>query len=413
MSVEHTGAPATRGTDTRGTDRLRQLDGLRGVAALIVVVHHSFLLFPRFADTYQSSGQLPVSGSVLWWLTATPVKVFTAGGEAVLVFFVMSGIVLTLPVLARVNFDWVAYYPRRMVRLYLPVIAAVLFAAVLILLVPQPTGAGFSWWVNDYSVNDLTVDRVVSATDVLFGDVIINNPLWSLRWEVVYSLALPVFIGVALLARKRPLLGILVACVLAGLGGFWGNQSFTYLPAFLIGAIIAVAIDSIRTGADRLSAVRASTVLWALIAALGLVALVAYWLVRPSADTNPAVHGLTIGLRTLGATILVLVAAFWAPAVRLLTSRFVQWLGAISFSLYLVHVPIALVAIHLLGAANAKWAVLATVVIAVPVAALFTRFVEKPSHLLSKRVGATVAARLGTVQRELAQKRAQREDQRA
>jgi len=394
----------------RVTDRLRQLDGLRGVAAVIVVVHHSLLLFPRFADTYLNNGQVPVVGSVMWLLTATPLKVLTAGGEAVLVFFVMSGIVLTLPVLGRVNFDWVAYYPRRIVRLYLPVIAAVLFAALLVVLLPQFSAPGFSWWVNAYSVNGLTVDRVVSATDVLFGDVVINNPLWSLRWEVVFSLALPVFIGLALLARKRPLLGILAACVLAGLGAFWLNQSFTYLPAFLIGSIIAIALDSLRAGAARLSSVRGSTLIWVVVLALGLVALIAYWLVRPWADSDRVVYGVTLGLRTLGATVVVLVAAFWRPAVRVLSSRFVQWLGVISFSLYLVHVPIALAAIHLLGAGNWKWAALTTIVVAVLVAMIFAKFVEKPSHLLSKRVGTLVSTRLGTEQRDIAQKRAIAED---
>ncbi|MBB2925299.1 acyltransferase [Cellulomonas cellasea] len=403
MSVSPTAAP-------RGTDRLRQLDGLRGIAAVVVVLHHSLLLFPRFADTYLSNGQVPVAGSVLWWFTATPLKLLTAGGEAVTVFFVMSGIVLTLPVLSRGGFDWVAYYPRRVVRLYLPAIASVLFATLLFALVAQPVLPELSSWVNRVAVNDLTVQRVLLATDLLFGDVVVNNPLWSLRWEVLFSLALPVFLGVALLARRRPVAGILLTCVLAGFGGFFHNQSLSYLPAFLVGAIIAVALDPLRASAARLSAARGGHVLWALLAAAGAVALVAYWLVRPLADTDATVYGLTIGVSSLGATVLVLVAAFWAPAVRLLTTRFVQWLGVISFSLYLVHVPIALTAVHVLGGARWKWAMLATVVLAVAVAVLFTRFVEKPSHQLSKRVGAAVSARLDALQRDLAQSRAQQQD---
>jgi len=90
----------------------------------------------------------------------------------------------------------------------------------------------------------------------------------------------------------------------------------------------------------------------------------------------------------------------------------VQWLGVISFSLYLVHVPIALAAIHLLGADNRKWAMVATVVVAVLVAVVFAKFVEKPSHLLSKRVGALVSTRIGLAQRDIAQKRALAEDPR-
>ena len=175
---------------------------------------------------------------------------------------------------------------------------------------------------------------------------------------------------------------------------------------------ISVALDPLRAAAARLSALRGGSVLWAAIAVVGVVLLVSYWLVRPWADSNTVVFGVAFGLRTLGATILVLVAAFWAPAVRLLGSRFVQWLGVISFSLYLVHVPIALAAIHLLGADNRKWAMVATVVVAVLVAVLFAKFVEKPSHLLSKRVGALVSTRIGLAQRDIAQKRALAEDPR-
>lgn len=35
-----------------GAPRLRSLDGLRGAAALVVVVHHALLLFPALAGVY-------------------------------------------------------------------------------------------------------------------------------------------------------------------------------------------------------------------------------------------------------------------------------------------------------------------------------------------------------------------------
>ena len=397
MSVDH-GVASPRRTG----DRLRQLDGLRGVAAVIVVTHHVLLLYPRFADTYQASTPMPDTGSVLWLLTATPLKIFTAGGEAVLVFFVLSGIVLTLPVLSKIDFDWVAYYPRRIVRLYLPVIAAVVFAAVLVIVVPQRTEPEFSWWVNVFSVDGLTVDRVLATTDVLFGENLINNPLWSLRWEVLFSLALPVFIGVALLARKHPAIGIVLAAALSGVGAAWGNLSFTYLPAFLAGVVIAVSMGGLRGVAARLSDRRGSAVLWSLILAAGVVSLIAYWMVRPWADSDNVILGVASALRTLGAAAVVYVAAFWGPVVRLLSSRFAQWLGVISFSLYLVHVPIALAAIHLVGAANTVWAMALTVVVAVIVAMFFAKFVERPSHVLSKRVGALVSANVEAAQRRAA-----------
>jgi uncharacterized membrane protein len=85
--------PAARNVPWSG--RVRSLDGLRGVAALIVVVHHALLTSPTLARV--NYGAVP--GSVhgfLWWMTYTPLHLIWAGPEAVFVFFVLSGFVLFL-----------------------------------------------------------------------------------------------------------------------------------------------------------------------------------------------------------------------------------------------------------------------------------------------------------------------------
>ena len=45
-----TSGPPVAGS-TAASVRLRSLDGLRGVAALVVVVHHALQLIPAFAET--------------------------------------------------------------------------------------------------------------------------------------------------------------------------------------------------------------------------------------------------------------------------------------------------------------------------------------------------------------------------
>ena len=114
-----------------GSGRLSSLDGLRGIAALIVVAHHASLLVPAISAAYLTPGGGPVAGSVAWWFTYTPLKLLTAGPEAVIVFFVLSGFVLTLPLLSGRPFDWMAYYPRRIVRIGLPTLCSLLFAAAI------------------------------------------------------------------------------------------------------------------------------------------------------------------------------------------------------------------------------------------------------------------------------------------
>jgi hypothetical protein len=85
--------------------RLPSLDGLRGVAALIVVVHHTLLTVPSLSVAYFLDGPAAVRGSKAWWLSWTPLHLIWAGGEAVIVFFVLSGFVLALPYVNQVLAD--------------------------------------------------------------------------------------------------------------------------------------------------------------------------------------------------------------------------------------------------------------------------------------------------------------------
>jgi peptidoglycan/LPS O-acetylase OafA/YrhL len=64
--------------------RLRSLDGLRGLAALIVVIHHSLLVVPGLAAPY--FGQSTQS-SIQELLAYSPLHLLWAGTEAVFLFF--------------------------------------------------------------------------------------------------------------------------------------------------------------------------------------------------------------------------------------------------------------------------------------------------------------------------------------
>jgi peptidoglycan/LPS O-acetylase OafA/YrhL len=131
----------TTGTSTRGSARMASLDGLRGLAALVVVVQHCALTLPSLANQYLA----PNAASPAWWLTYTPAYLAWAGREAVLVFFVLSGLVLALPRLSGRRSDgWSSYYRKRLLRLYLPVLAAVALTALVLVLVPRTGAAGQS-----------------------------------------------------------------------------------------------------------------------------------------------------------------------------------------------------------------------------------------------------------------------------
>ncbi|WP_156507383.1 hypothetical protein [Arthrobacter sp. OY3WO11] len=73
---------------------------MRGIAALVVLFHHSLLTIPVLAAVYENDA-VPVEdvASVAWMLVHTPLHNLWEGKGAVYIFFVLSGVVLTLPVL--------------------------------------------------------------------------------------------------------------------------------------------------------------------------------------------------------------------------------------------------------------------------------------------------------------------------
>jgi len=362
--------------------RLTALDGLRGVAALVVVLHHASLLAPSVSAIYVDGAPPPAPGGPAWWVT-TPLAVFQAGEEAVLVFFVLSGLVVALPAL-RPGFDWFAYYPRRVVRLFVPVAGAVIFAAIIIVLTPQTQSPINSSWVNGSSIPGLGPEVVVQGLDLISGQFTIDNPLWSLRWELIFSLLLPVYVVTVVAARRRLWVVVVGAAVILPLAIQWGAPSAYYLPIFLFGTVMAMRIDSLRKLGD-VHSVRGH-LLWASLLLISLLLLVTRWIVWPFVGGPIGALAPMFAFTALGACGIVLIAFAWRPLGTLLTLAPVAWLGRISFSLYLIHVPVLIGIISLMPTRPLVAGAIG-IVASLVVAELFFRFVEGPAHRLARVVG--------------------------
>ncbi|SEB00861.1 acyltransferase family protein [Leifsonia sp. 21MFCrub1.1] len=375
--------------------RLAALDGLRGIAAVVVLLHHAMYTNPDFPGA-PGTGSAP-TGSAMWWISYTPLKLATAGVESVVVFFVLSGLVVTLPVIRKRGFDWVAYFPRRAVRLLVPVMASVVLAAVWVMAIPQVSTQPKGTWLSNSSTPSFSWEYIVKAWDLLGGDGQINNPLWSLRWELLFSLALPIFAVAALAVRKWWMGGLAAACALTYLGVHADSGALQYLPAFFVGAVLAVRLDAVRNLADRINSHWYRHPTWAALTIASLLLLIAPWLVGPNVGDLTEVEPILKGMVPLAAAGLVVVVLGWKPLHALFETRPVQFSGTISFSLYLVHVPILIFSTYLF--ADQPWFVgpfLFGIPVAVLVAVGFTWLVEKRSHLWSKSVGAWASERYRT-----------------
>jgi peptidoglycan/LPS O-acetylase OafA/YrhL len=378
--------------ESEKTQRIRSLDGLRGLAALIVVVHHSLLAVPALAWPYFPDSP-STSDPITWILVNTPVHLLWGGTEAVYIFFVLSGVVLTLPA-RRQGFSWRAYYPSRLVRLYLPVLAAICLGYLSVLLVPRVGVPGLSDWLILTHSSGISLMGIVKDATLVTGTSGLITPLWSLQWEVLFSLMLPLYIAFAsvkAIAVGRAI-GTRFGIVFLGLfvGLYLGKMSILYLLMFAVGVLFATALSSLRELGERITRSRHGTWIWSTMAVLAALFLSAHWTGFAFGLSSETIAYL-IPVEVLGAVLAVFLASFWPGARSFLESRVTQWLGTISFSLYLVHEPIVVSIGFLLGPGDGVWVFPLAIAPCLLAAHFFHRLVEKPSHRLARLVASRVA----------------------
>jgi peptidoglycan/LPS O-acetylase OafA/YrhL len=348
----------------RHRHRLAGLDGIRGLAALYVVINHVFLrAFPGY----------PVDHAPFWagW--------FIYGRFAVVVFIVLSGFSLALsPARRGWRLDGISRFAQRRAWRILPAYwAALAFSlAVAWLIVPQP-GHGMPD-AKSVLVNGLLVQNIVGAHSP-------NGAFWSMAVEAQLYLAFPLLL---LIVRRfgaivmLALTTLLVASV-GIVGPHVGLHTFVIQSPPDLAALFAVGV--LAAGIVVASRARTS---WpwhwlALAAALPVLATIAWqgsvWtldhLFWVDLALGPAVACLLAGLAT----------GRPASLLRLLDTRPIRNLGSSSYSLYLTHAPIVVVVYEKIVAGRVAQGVpvfLVTLAIALPLtigfALLFASVFEKP-----------------------------------
>ena len=302
---------------------LAGLDGIRGLAALFVVVNHVFLrAFPGYPET-----RAPFWAS---W--------FIYGRFAVVVFIVLSGFSLALsPVRHGWRLDSFSRFARRRIRRIVPAYwAALVFSLAVAWLIVPPPGQGAPD-TGSVVVNGLLVQNLVSAPSP-------NRAFWSIAVEAQLYILFPLL----LLMVRRWSAVVMVAAVtlVVATVGILGPH-ISHLDFIVIqsppdlAALFAVGILS--AGIVGASAARREWP-WATLALAAAAPVVAtiWWqgsvwtldhLFWVDLTLGPAVGCLLAGLAT----------GQPAPLLRLLDTRPLRTLGWSSYSLYLTHGPIVVV----------------------------------------------------------------------
>jgi len=315
--------PHGESTPKQRRPRLEQLDGLRGILALFVVVYHLQDPFPL------------VSGALL-----THLPIISQAWFSVDVFFIMSGFVMMYVYGAaftdKVRWaDYRAFFTARIARLY-PVH---LFAMAILLVALLPFIHGkpdFTTIDGRYSWNS-----ALAALFMLHGPWIDhrtwNFPSWSISAEWHAYVIFP-FVAV-LASRWSPrLAAVIVTLCCAGALLLYNIDTHTdqyptnspvvllrVLPLFVAG----MALFRLNLSYGRFLTARWT--IWAVIAALLILLSV------------PPVASFAVLL----APVLVLVALHCPGASLIFSNRPALFLGKISYSLYMTHALVSIIGISL------------------------------------------------------------------
>ena len=336
----------------------RDIQGLRAVAVVLVLLDHA------------------------------GIELFSGGFVGVDVFFVISGFLISGHLVERLRttgkVDFVGFYAARTRRI-LPAATVTIVA----------TAAAAFVLVSPLRIRDILGDAIASAlyvpnilfavreTDYLAGTA--PSPFqhfWSLGVEEQFYLLWPLALLGAFVVTRGSRRGVLAVITVIGVVSFAASVLATsdapslafFSPhtrawEFAVGAVIA----GIAPVLSRVPSALAQLLSWT---GLGLILITA---VSYTAQTGyPGVAALW---PVLGASLVVAFGDRGARGVvALLALRPVQFLGAISYSLYLVHWPVLVLAHEFLGLGQplpVRTGVILAVA-SVPVAWLLYRYVETP-----------------------------------
>jgi peptidoglycan/LPS O-acetylase OafA/YrhL len=318
------------------------LTGLRGLAALWVLVYHAWvyvtpqeILFDLFGETIRVH------------------VFFSLGWSGVQLLFVLSGFLLTLPY-ARAN---AGLAPRPKVGGYLRKRIARVFPAYylqLVLLVLITFAVSGVMLITSANAMQYLLMLFVPPPIGVGAPGSVNGVWWTLPFELSFYLVLPFISGLAHYRRIALLLGLSLAGmvawryfvlnVLAPIGNvpIWTYQLPGSMDAFSLGMVGAV-LHVHFAERKRPTALYTACLKLLLLCSVPAFAFLGYWMAEDYAVywSGALIHYLWTPLFGTAVLVVILNCAHGGTLVDVvLGNRAVFYLGTVSYGLYLWHLPI-------------------------------------------------------------------------
>lgn len=297
------------------------LDGVRGLAALGVLVFHVWL----YRDNRHHGARHALLDHLLF-----------SANAGLIAFFVLSGFLLYRPY-ARGNAPSAGEYARRRIARIVPAYYACGLGCFLLYSTVGPDSIlprarelpAFALFAQNYSLTTLMQ---------------LNPVLWTLSVEAAFYIALPL---IALVTRGRA--AFLLALVVAGVGfnvldqtafhsEIPGKTLPAYIGIFAIGMLAALVLER------RNRALTRSSTATCMLLGVAIVILRAAWTESPVLP-DPVLRGALLApLSAVGFALVIAAAARGTgPSMSWLRWRPLAYASLVSYGLYLWHVPVILV----------------------------------------------------------------------
>lgn len=312
--------------------KLLYLEGVRGLAALVVVLSHFIQIF--YPALFSTDVNLMHHG-LEEGISQTPLNVLYNGNFAVCIFFVLSGFVLSYKFFVKKDKKIIVESAvKRYFRLAIPALTSLIFAYILLKLnwyyYANITFETRSTMTDFYSEN-VTLTQILKEGlySIFFENKISLNPvLWTMYYELLGSFVVFSFLALFGNLKNRYIFYIvLLIC-------FWN----TYFIAFYLGMLLCDVVvntkilDLFSKKIIFIPSIIIGLFLGSYPYVYPIGTVYEFLIIEPSSTFNYFIF-----YHILGSTILLIGILGSKSFQKTLSIRPFVFLGKISFSLYLVH----------------------------------------------------------------------------
>lgn len=316
-------------------NKLKYLDGVRGFAAFIVVIHHYLLgFFPALLNGNLNS--IKTKNGIELLIASSPLNLIYAGNSAVCIFFILSGYVLTYKFF-KCNDERliISSANRRYLRLLVPVLFSLVVTYVFMKLgffynIKASQLTNSDWLASYYNFEPNFIEMLKEGFwGVFFQQTSFYNPvLWTMYYEFYGSLLVLGFAYAFGKVRNRYIIYLIASLITVN----------THFFPFILGVFLSDSYAS----KNNFICIFNKTSTKLILSILGLF-LASYPTNIPVENTIYSFmkinlfEDLPYFYHTIGTFLILCVILNSYKLKKMFSNKIFSFLGSISFSLYSIH----------------------------------------------------------------------------